>query len=104
MMSEQTSQQHLKMIKCFLKSKSLLLLLYKVCFEKLEFLVENQIDLLVSKRKVKVLDKYYLEETPSLLSSNLSLNELQKPEEDENLCGKITELCHPDPQNLSFHT
>ena len=45
MMSEQTSQQHLKMIKCFLKSKSLLLLLYKVCFEKLEFLVENQIRL-----------------------------------------------------------
>ena len=69
----------------------------------MNFLIENQIDLLLSKRKVKVLDKYYLEETPSLLANNLSLNALQEAESEKYPYKEVTELCHSNAENSIFH-
>ena len=68
----------------------------------MNFLIENQIDLLLSKRKVKVLDKYYLEETPSLLANNLSLNALQEAESEKYPYKEVTELCHSNAENSIF--
>ena len=68
----------------------------------MNFLVENQIDLLVSKRKIKVQDKYYLEETPSMMTSNLSLQAGHRS--DNYLSFKVPERCDSPSQDRSFYT
>ena len=67
----------------------------------MNFLVENQIDLLVSKRKIKVQDKYILEESPSVLVNNLSLT--VSPQELEHRLDTSVLHCSSS-SNPSFHT
>ena len=59
----------------------------------MNFLIENQIDLFVSKRKIRVQDKYIFEESPSVVTSNMSLNF-----SDENECSS------PAIESTGLHT
>ena len=75
----------------------------------MNFLVENQIDLFVSKRKIRVQNKYIFEETPSMVTNNSFLNvsdkhECSSPENDSESLHTAVDLIispktHPKLKN-----